>query len=58
EHIQSAQMIEEDTDWDLLLKKRLFRFSKRTQALQFNKTTSGSMLVSPYGDDWDIPYLH
>jgi hypothetical protein len=48
--IQSALIIEDDADWDVLLKPQMLSFARGTRALQ-NSTLP---MHSPYGDSWNL----
>ncbi|EUC42100.1 glycosyltransferase family 25 protein [Bipolaris oryzae ATCC 44560] len=48
--IQSALIIEDDADWDVLLKLQMLSFSRGVRAIQ-NSTLP---LHSPYGDSWNL----
>jgi hypothetical protein len=48
--IQSALIIEDDADWDVLLKPQMLNVARGTRALQ-NSTLP---LHSPYGDNWNL----
>jgi hypothetical protein len=48
--IQSALILEDDADWDVLLKPQMLSFARGTRALQ-NSTLP---LNSPYGDSWNL----
>lgn len=49
-NIQSALVLEDDVDWDVLLRAQMLDFARGVRALQ-NATLP---LQSPYGDDWDL----
>ncbi|RDW77211.1 hypothetical protein BP6252_05264 [Coleophoma cylindrospora] len=53
DNIQSALIMEDDADWDVMLKSQLLEFARGTRYLQAAQQDS----VSPYGDDWDILWL-
>lgn len=53
ENIQSALILEDDADWDVMLKSQLLEFARGTRMLQDALEDS----VSPYGDDWDVLWL-
>lgn len=55
ERIQTALILEDDSDWDISIKQQLSQFAEGTRALQ-NSSTSGP-LRSPYGNDWDFLWL-
>jgi hypothetical protein len=48
--IQSALIIEDDADWDLLLKPQMLSFARGARAIQ----NSVLPLHSPYGDSWNL----
>lgn len=49
-HIQSALIMEDDTDWDWFLKDQLETFSQAVSELQAPASSSDS----PYGGSWDM----
>jgi hypothetical protein len=51
EQIPSALIMENDADWDLLLKSQLVEFAHGTRYLQ---DLNSKITNSPYGDDWDL----
>lgn len=48
--IQSALIIEDDADWDVLLKSQMLSFARGVRAIQ----DSTLPLHSPYGDSWNL----
>jgi hypothetical protein len=50
ERIQSALIMEDDADWDIMIKAQMTEFARGTRHLQ--KSTRKTL--SPYGDGWDI----
>lgn len=50
ERIHSAMIMEDDVDWDVMIKAQMTEFARGTRHLQ--KTTGQAH--SPYGDGWDI----
>lgn len=50
EGIQTAMIMEDDVDWDVMIKSQMIEFAHGTRYLQ-NVT---SPTLSPYGDDWSI----
>jgi GR25 family glycosyltransferase involved in LPS biosynthesis len=50
ERIQSALVLEDDADWDVLIKSQMTELARGTRHLQ-NATLP---LHSPYGDNWDL----
>jgi hypothetical protein len=50
ERIQSALVLEDDADWDILIKAQMTEVARGTRYLQ-NATLP---LHSPYGDNWDL----
>jgi hypothetical protein len=48
--IQSALIIEDDSDWDVLLKSQMLSFARGVRAIQ-NTTLP---VHSPYGDSWNL----
>jgi hypothetical protein len=48
--IHSALIIEDDSDWDILLKPQMLSFARGVQILQ----DSVLPLHSPYGDSWNV----
>jgi hypothetical protein len=48
--IQSALIIEDDADWDVLLKPQMLSFARGVRAIQ----NSVLPLHSPYGDSWNL----
>lgn len=54
EKIQTALVLEDDSDWDTSIKQQLSQFATGARALQ-NSSTAG--LRSPYGNDWDFLWL-
>jgi hypothetical protein len=48
--VQSALVIEDDADWDILLKPQMLSFARGARALQ----NSVLPLHSPYGDSWNL----
>lgn len=46
--------MEDDADWDVMLKSQLIEFAHGTRFLQ---DASGKATDSPYGDDWDLLWL-
>lgn len=50
ERIQSALILEDDADWDVLVKAQMTEFARGTRHLQ----DATLPLHSPYGDDWDL----
>lgn len=53
ERIQSVLILEDDADWDVMLKSQLVEFARGSRYIQ---GTTGPT-HSPYGDDWDILWL-
>ncbi|KAF2788668.1 glycosyltransferase family 25 protein, partial [Melanomma pulvis-pyrius CBS 109.77] len=53
DRIQSALVLEDDVDWDVLLKGQMTEFARGTRFLQ-NATLP---MHSPYGDNWDLMTL-
>ena len=53
ERIQSALVIEDDADWDVLLKAQMTEFARGTRFIR-NATLP---MHSPYGDNWDLMTL-
>jgi hypothetical protein len=63
-HVQSAIIIEDDSDWDVNLKHQLVEFAAGARALQQHRPAEAarrpaksSPRPSPYGDDWDLLWL-
>jgi hypothetical protein len=54
EQIPSALIMEDDADWDVMLKSQLVEFAHGTRYLQ---DLHGKLTNSPYGDDWDLLWL-
>lgn len=54
EGIPSALIMEDDADWDVLLKSQLVEFAHGTRYLQDSEKKPTN---SPYGDDWDLLWL-
>jgi hypothetical protein len=54
ERLGSAIVMEDDVDWDVSVKAQLQSFALAARALQ---DTRKQMILSPYGDDWDILWL-
>ncbi|KAJ5288528.1 CAZyme family GT25 [Penicillium angulare] len=52
--LSSAIIMEDDTDWDILIKTQLQNFAVALGGLQGSPDTE---TASPYGDDWDILWL-
>lgn len=50
ERTQSALIIEDDADWDVMLKSQLVEFARGSRYIQ----GSPAPTHSPYGDNWDI----
>jgi hypothetical protein len=50
ERIQSALIIEDDADWDVLLKPQMLSFARGVRAIR----KSVLPLHSPYGDSWNL----
>ena len=50
ERTPSALIMEDDADWDVLLKPQLVEFAHGTRYLQGVKVQTTQ---SPYGDDWN-----
>ena len=50
ERIQSAMIMEDDVDWDVMIKAQMTEFARGTRYLQKSSHSS----LSPYGDGWDI----
>lgn len=48
--IQTALILEDDADWDVLLRHQMVEFARGTRAIQ-NATLP---MRSPYGDNWDL----
>jgi hypothetical protein len=48
--VQSALIIEDDADWDVLLKSQMLSFARGVRAIQ----DSILPLHSPYGDSWNL----
>ena len=48
--IQSALIIEDDADWDVLLRHQMVEFARGTRAIQ----NASLPMRSPYGDNWDL----
>jgi hypothetical protein len=48
--IQSALIIEDDADWDVLLKQQMLSFARGARAIQ-NSTLP---VQTPYGDSWNL----
>lgn len=51
--VETALILEDDSDFDISIKQQLYQFASGTRALQ-NSTES---LSSPYGNDWDFLWL-
>jgi hypothetical protein len=49
-HIQSALILEDDVDWDILLRYQMLELARGTRNLR-NPTLP---MQSPYGDKWDL----
>lgn len=52
-HINSAIIMEDDSDWDVNLKAQMTQFARGTRLLQGGQEQS----FSPYGDHWDMLWL-
>jgi len=50
DRIQSALVLEDDADWDVLIKAQMTEFARGTRHLQKAQLP----LHSPYGDNWDL----
>jgi hypothetical protein len=48
EDIQSALIMEDDADWDVMIKSQMEEVARGTRHIQGTHNTS----LSPYGDDW------
>jgi hypothetical protein len=53
ERIQSALVIEDDADWDVLIRSQMTEFARGTRFIR-NATLP---MHSPYGDNWDLMTL-
>ncbi|KAL8765674.1 MAG: hypothetical protein Q9209_007312 [Squamulea sp. 1 TL-2023] len=53
ERIQTALVLEDDTDWDVSFKDQLAEFATGARYISGTTTTPRS----PYGDDWDLLWL-
>jgi len=53
ERIQTALIIEDDADWDVMIKSQLVEFARGTRFLQDSQAGA----TGPYGDDWDLLWL-
>ena len=53
ERIQSALIIEDDADWDVLIRSQMTEFARGTRFIR-NATLP---MHSPYGDNWDLMTL-
>ncbi|KKA20905.1 hypothetical protein T310_5045 [Rasamsonia emersonii CBS 393.64] len=56
ERISTALILEDDSDWDVMLKSQLVEFARGARLLQ-NSSSSHEHPSSPYGDSWDILWL-
>lgn len=50
EKIQTAMIMEDDVDWDVMIKAQMTEFARGTRFIQKAKAP----MHSPYGDGWDI----
>ena len=50
ERIQSALIMEDDVDWDIMIKNQMAQFARGTRALQRDVLHP----LSPYGDSWNL----
>jgi GR25 family glycosyltransferase involved in LPS biosynthesis len=48
--IQTALILEDDADWDVLLRHQMVEFARGTRAIQ----SATLPMRSPYGDNWDL----
>lgn len=55
QRLESAIIMEDDSDWDVGIKSQLQSLATSLRALQ--GTSDGESTASPYGDDWDIIWL-
>lgn len=56
-NIQTALIIEDDTDWDISLRQQLSHFATGVNSLQNLMHPSKSVSKSPYGSAWDLLWL-
>ncbi|CAI6341076.1 unnamed protein product [Periconia digitata] len=52
-NIQTALILEDDADWDILLRHQMLDFAHGARAIQ-NSSLLNPALHSPYGDTWDL----
>ncbi|KAM3414606.1 hypothetical protein BST61_g9765 [Cercospora zeina] len=55
DRIQSALIIEDDTDWDVNIKQQLNEYARGARFIQ--EYAEDAVTHSPYGDDWDVLWL-
>ena len=57
ENIASALIMEDDADWDVMLKNQLVELARGARFLQGEDTPLESGGNSPYGDNWDMLWV-
>lgn len=60
ENIPTALILEDDADWDVLIKGQLEQFAAGTRSLQAGSprtSTFNAVRHSPYGADWDLLWV-
>lgn len=56
-NIQTALIIEDDTDWDISLRQQLSDFATGINRIQTLTDPSNPASISPYGPSWDLLWL-